>query len=34
MRPIASGYFSKILAWIYVIILCALAFIILIQFNY
>ena len=33
MRPIASGSLSKILAWIYVIILCALAFIILIQFN-
>ena len=32
-RPIASGSLSKNLAWIYVLILCSLAFIILIQFN-
>ncbi len=33
-RPIASGSLSKKLAWIYVLILCSLAFIILIQFNF
>ena len=32
-RPVASGLLSKNLAWIYVLILCSLAFIILIQFN-
>ena len=32
-RPIASGSLSKKLAWAYVLILCSLAFIILIQFN-
>tara|TARA_B100000700_G_scaffold321412_1_gene420651 strand:+ start:42 stop:908 length:867 start_codon:yes stop_codon:yes gene_type:complete len=32
-RPIASGSLSKNLAWIYVLVLCALAFIILIQLN-
>ena len=32
-RPIASGSLNKSLAWIYVLILCSLAFIILIQFN-
>ncbi len=32
-RPIASGSLSKKLAWIYVLILCSLAFIVLIQFN-
>ncbi len=32
-RPIASGSLSKKLAWVYVIILCILAFFILIQFN-
>ena len=32
-RPIASGSLSKNLAWIYVLILCLLAFIVLIQFN-
>ena len=32
-RPIASGSLDKKLAWIYVLILCFLAFIILIQFN-
>jgi len=32
-RPIASGSLSKILAWIYILILCSLAFIVLIQFN-
>ncbi len=32
-RPIASGLLEKKLAWFYVIILCLLAFIVLIQFN-
>ena len=32
-RPIASGSLDKKLAWIYVLILCSLAFVILIQFN-
>ena len=32
-RPIASGDLSKGLAWIYVLILCFFAFIVLIQFN-
>ena len=32
-RPIASGLLDKKLAWFYVIILCLLAFIVLIQFN-
>jgi len=32
-RPIASGALSKKLAWIYVLVLCSLAFIVLIQFN-
>ena len=32
-RPIASGSLSKNLAWTYVVILCVLAFVILIQFN-
>ena len=32
-RPIASGLLSKKLAWIYTLILCLLAFLILIQFN-
>jgi len=32
-RPIASGSLGKKLAWAYVLILCSLAFIILIQFN-
>ena len=33
-RPIASGLINKKLAWTYVIILCLLAFLILIQFNF
>jgi len=33
-RPIASGSLSKILALIYVLILCSIAFLILIQFNF
>mgnify|MGYP001221948827 FL=1 len=33
-RPIASGSLSKELAWTYVLILCALAFLVLIQFNF
>ena len=33
-RPIASGSLSKSVAWIYVLILCSLAFFILIQFNF
>ena len=33
-RPIASGSLDKKLAWLYVLILCLLAFIILIQFNF
>ena len=32
-RPIASGSLGKNLAWIYVLILCSLAFVILVQFN-
>ena len=32
-RPIASGSLSKTTAWIYVLILCSLAFLVLIQFN-
>ena len=32
-RPIASGSLNKNLAWTYVIILCSLAFFVLIQFN-
>ena len=32
-RPIASGSLDKKLAWIYVVILCSTAFLILIQFN-
>ena len=32
-RPIASGSLSKKLAWVYVLILCSLAFIVLVQFN-
>jgi len=33
-RPIASSLLSKKLAWIYTLILCSLAFLILIQFNF
>tara|TARA_B100001029_G_scaffold169457_1_gene164396 strand:+ start:404 stop:1270 length:867 start_codon:yes stop_codon:yes gene_type:complete len=33
-RPIASGSLNKFLAWIYVLILCFLAFLVLIQFNF
>ena len=33
-RPIASGSLSKELAWTYVLILCSLAFLVLIQFNF
>ena len=33
-RPIASGSLNKSLAWFYVLILCSLAFIVLIQFNF
>ena len=33
-RPIASGKLNKSLAWIYVLILCALALLVLIQFNF
>tara|TARA_B100001559_G_C16418380_1_gene583862 strand:+ start:267 stop:1142 length:876 start_codon:yes stop_codon:yes gene_type:complete len=32
-RPIASGVLNKKLAWVYVLFLCLLAFLILIQFN-
>ena len=32
-RPIASGSLNKTTAWIYVLILCLLAFLVLIQFN-
>jgi len=32
-RPIASGDLDKNLAWIYILILCSLAFLILVQFN-
>ena len=33
-RPIASGSLGKNLAWVYVLILCSLAFCVLIQFNF
>ena len=33
-RPIASGSLNKNLAWMYVLILCFLAFLVLIQFNF
>ena len=33
-RPIASGLLKKNLAWLYVIVLCMLAFLILIQFMF
>jgi len=33
-RPIASGSLNKNLAWIYILILCSLAFVVLIQFNF
>ena len=33
-RPIASGALSKFHAWFYVLILCSLAFLVLIQFNF
>ena len=33
-RPIASGTLDKKIAWIYVFILCSLAFVVLIQFNF
>ena len=33
-RPIASGKLNKITAWIYVLILCALALVVLLQFNF
>ncbi len=33
-RPIASGALDKKIAWIYVLILCSLAFVVLIQFNF
>ena len=33
-RPIASGSLKKSTAWIYVLILCSLAFLVLIQFNF
>tara|TARA_B100002051_G_C16641341_1_gene588790 strand:+ start:130 stop:825 length:696 start_codon:yes stop_codon:yes gene_type:complete len=33
-RPIASGSLNKTTAWIYVLILCSLAFLVLIQFNF
>ena len=33
-RPIASGSLNKNLAWIYILILCSLAFLVLIQFNF
>ncbi len=32
-RPIASGSLNKNLAWFYILVLCSLAFIVLIQFN-
>jgi len=32
-RPIASGSLNKSLAWVYVLFLCSLAFVVLIQFN-
>ena len=33
-RPIASGKLNKSLAWTYVLILCSLALLVLIQFNF
>ena len=33
-RPIASGKLNKITAWIYVLILCVLALVVLLQFNF
>ena len=33
-RPIASGSLKKSTAWMYVLILCLLAFLVLIQFNF
>ena len=33
-RPIASGKLNKITAWIYVLILCLLALVVLLQFNF
>ena len=33
-RPIPSGSLSKNIAWMYVLILCSLAFLVLIQFNF
>ena len=33
-RPIASGSLNKNTAWMYVLILCSLAFLVLIQFNF
>ena len=33
-RPIASGKLNKSLAWVYVLILCTLALLVLIQFNF
>ncbi len=33
-RPIASGKLNKLLAWFYVFVLCSLAFLVLIQFNF
>ena len=33
-RPIASGSLKKSTAWIYILILCLLAFLVLIQFNF
>ncbi len=33
-RPIASGSLNKVTAWFYVLILCLLAFVVLIQFNF
>ena len=33
-RPIASGSLKKSTAWIYVLMLCSLAFLVLIQFNF
>ena len=34
LRPIASGSLNKKLAWFYVLVLCSLAFVVLIQFNF
>ena len=33
-RPIASGKLNKIIAWSYVLILCSLALVVLLQFNF